>query len=191
MKNVFITFNLLVLMCINQLNAQQTQNELDLSSVDTIADFNSKENKLKLYGTIYQSDGITPASDVILYIEQADEDGEFKMEGEEDSKVIKYRTMVKTDENGNYTIFTFIPGNDRRYNQMQELFPMIKEAGKEEYEIPGLLFDGDPLLSKGCRKRMAKSNTLDRILKPQMKDGMLIVQKNIILDDSGMITKKK
>ena len=44
--------------------------ESQLNNTDSIPDFESKSNKLKITGTIYLSDGKTPAKDVILYIEQ-------------------------------------------------------------------------------------------------------------------------
>ena len=47
-----------------------------LNNTDTIPGYESKKNKLKISGTIYRSDGVTPAKDVILYIEQADENGD-------------------------------------------------------------------------------------------------------------------
>ena len=41
---------------------------MQLNDTDTIADFDTQNNKLKLTGIIYQSDGVTPAKDVMLYI---------------------------------------------------------------------------------------------------------------------------
>jgi protocatechuate 3,4-dioxygenase beta subunit len=153
-----------------------------ISSVDTIPGFESKENKLKVYGIIYESDGKTPASDVILYIEQADEQGNFEVIKEDNKRYVHNRGWVKTDDEGRYTFFTYIPGNDRRYNQLQQLFPIIKEPSKREYQIASLLFDKDPLLTNGCRKRMAKKGDLSRILKLQKKeDGIFAVQKDIVL----------
>lgn len=173
----------------------QSQNVLDykafyhfegqqLSSVDTIPGFDSKKNKLKLYGTIYKSDGVTPASDVILYIEQADENGNFDIRKKDDEKYIHNRGWVKTDSNGNYSFFTYIPGNDRRYNQMQQIFPIIKESAKPEYEIASLLFDEDPLLTKLCRKRMTKKGDITRILKLKLVDGIFESRKDITLIES-------
>ena len=124
-----------------------------LTNTDTIPDFRSKTNKLKLTGVIYQSDGVTPAKDVILFIEQPDEDGDFDLRRTGDQRYVFHRSWVKTDEDGRYTFYTFIPGNDRRYNQMQQIFPIIKEASKEEVQLESLLFDDDPLLTKRCRKR--------------------------------------
>ena len=58
-------------------NAIYDYSENRLNNVDTIPDYNSKQNKLKISGTIYQSDGKTPAKDVILFIHQPNEDGDY------------------------------------------------------------------------------------------------------------------
>ena len=163
--------------------------EHQLSNVDTIPGFESKTNKLKIHGTIYLSDGVTPAKDVILYIEQADENGDFDLRKKNDIRYVHNRGWIKTDTNGNYTFYTYVPGNDRRYNQMQQLFPIIKESSKLEYEIATFLFDEDPLLSKSCRKRIAKKGDLTRILKLKKEDGLFVTQKDIILHDEAVVTK--
>ncbi len=163
--------------------------EQQLTNSDTIPGFESKTNKLKIHGTIYKSDGVTPAKDVILYIEQADEHGDFDLRKENDTRYVHNRGWIKTDANGHYTFYTYVPGNDRRYNQMQQLFPIVKEPSKPEYGIATFLFDEDPLLSKLCRKRMAKKGDLTRILKLKEVDGLLVTQKDIILHDGVVMTK--
>ena len=163
--------------------------EQQLNNTDTIPGFESKKNKLKIYGTIYENDGVSPAKDVILYIEQADEHGDFDLRKENDIRYVHNRGWIKTDANGHYTFYTYVPGNDRRFNQMQQLFPIIKEPSKTEYEIATFLFDEDPLLSKLCRKRMAKKGDLTRILKLKKVDGLLVTQKDIILHDVVVMTK--
>ena len=154
-------------------------NQLD--NIDTIPGFESKTNKLKIYGTIYKSDGVTPAKDVILYIEQADEHGNFDLRKENDKRYVHNRGWIKTDSDGNYTFYTYIPGNDRRYNQMQQLFPIIKEPSKPEYAIGTFLFDEDPLLSKLCRKRLSKKGDITRILKLTKEDDLFVTKKDIKL----------
>lgn len=163
--------------------------EVQLNNTDTIPGFESKLNKLKISGTIYESDGITPAKHVILYLDQADENGDFDMRYSNGKRYNHNRGWIKTDEDGTYTFYTYIPGNDRRYNQMQQLFPIVKEPSKDEYELASFLFDEDPYLSKTCRKRMAKKGDPTRILKLKSVDGMSVVQKDIILKIDSESTK--
>lgn len=155
-----------------------------LTNTDTIPDYRSKSNKIKLTGTIYQSDGVTPAKDVILFIEQPDEDGNFDLRRASDERYVFHRSWVKTDADGKYTIYTFIPGNDRRYNQLQQIYPLVKEPSKDVYQLETFLFEEDPLLSKACRKRIAKKSDLTRILEPKLVDGLLVAQKDIVLSNN-------
>lgn len=155
-----------------------------LTSIDSIPDFESKTQKLKITGTIYKNDGKTPASDVIMYIEHADEDGDFDLRTSNDKRYTYHRGWIQTNASGEYTFYTFIPGGDRRYNQLQQLFPTIKETGREFYNLESFLFDFDPLLTKSCRKKIAKKGDVSRILKPIKKGDLLVVKKDIILDAS-------
>jgi len=163
--------------------------ELKLNNMDTIPGFGSKENKLKISGIIYKSDGVTPAKDVVLYIEQADEHGDFDLRILNDKRYVHNRGWIKTDAEGHYTFYTYVPGNDRRYNQLQQLFPIIKEPSKSEYQITSFLFDEDPLLTKHCRKRMTKKGDPSRILKLKKVDGIFVTQKDIILHDGIVATE--
>ena len=192
MKNLFTlfcllcfysAFNVAVAQNDNSENLSPLYDRLDsqLSNTDTIPDFRSKTNKLKLTGTIYKSDGFTPAKDVILFIEQPDEDGDFDLRRSGDVRYVFHRSWVKTDSDGKYTFYTFVPGNDRRYNQLQQIFPVIKEPTKKEYEIETYLFNDDPLLTKRCRKRIVKKSNITRILEPKSLDGLLVAQRDIIL----------
>lgn len=188
MKNLIVAFCLICFYsAFNTSFAQESpiydRAEDQLTNTDTIPDFRSKTNKLKLTGVIYQSDGVTPAKDVILFIEQPDEDGNFDLRHAGDQRYVFHRSWVKTDDDGRYTFYTFIPGNDRRYNQMQQIFPIIKESSKEEVQLESLLFDNDPMLTKRCRKQLAKKGNTSRILSTKKEDGILVAEKDIVLSE--------
>ncbi|MHA7843022.1 MAG: hypothetical protein ACX93I_06855 [Winogradskyella sp.] len=188
MKNLIVAFCLICFYsAFNTTFAQESpiydRAEDQLTNTDTIPDFRSKINKLKLTGIIYQSDGITPAKDVILFIEQPDEDGNFDLRRAGDQRYVFHRSWVKTDADGRYTFYTFIPGNDRRYNQMQQIFPIIKETSKEEVQLESLLFEDDPMLTKRCRKQLAKKGNTSRILSTKKEDGILVAKKDIVLTE--------
>ena len=188
MKNLVVTFCLICFYsAFNPITAQESpiydRAEDLLSNTDTIPDYRSKTNKLKLTGVIYESDGVTPAKDVIVFIEQPDENGDFDLRRSGDDRYVFHRSWVKTDEDGRYTFYTFVPGNDRRYNQMQQIFPIIKEDSKPEVQLESLLFDNDPLLTKRCRKQLNKKGHTGRILTTEKKDGIWIANKDIVLPE--------
>ena len=154
--------------------------EINLNNTDSIPDFESKKDKLMITGTIYQSDGKTPAKDVILYISQPDENGDYELKTENDKRYVHHRGWIKTDADGKYTFYTFIPGNFIRNREVKHIHPTIKEPGKEEYSLNAFLFDNDPFLSKSCRKRLEKKG-IDSILKVEKTDAMFVATKDITL----------
>ena len=154
--------------------------EKHLNNTDTIPDFDSKPNKLKISGTIYQSDGITPASDVVLYVYQPDEEGNYEMKRDSNRKrYVYHRGWVKTDADGHYTIYTFMPGKYWRSRELKQIHRVIKEPGKPEYELASFFFNDDPLipdLTLSCRAKAVKS-----MLRLEQKDNMYVATKDIIL----------
>lgn len=196
MKNCLSFLSFMLLFGMSLSNAQQSQDyspifdyaENTITKLDTVPDYNLKENKLKITGTIYQSDGVTPAKDVLLYIEQPNEHGDFDLREKNDERYVHHRAWVRTDADGQYTIYTFVPGNDRRYNQPQQIFPLIKEASSAAYPLETFLFDEDPVLTKSCRKKIAQDGDPSRILSPKMEDGILVAKKDIVLTSNKVVS---
>ncbi len=154
--------------------------EKQLNSVDTIPDFASRSNKLKITGTIYENDGVTPAKNVLLFINQADEDGNFELKRRNKKRYVKHRGWVRTDADGRYTFYTFVPGKYIFGNELTQIHPIIKEPSKPEYKIESFVFDNDPLLTKSCRTKIEETNP-NRILKLDKKEGLFVAKRDIIL----------
>lgn len=207
MKNLLALFSLMcVLGSFHTVFAQETSNMSDeipsdylernpiydysgtLNNVDSIPDFSMKENKIKITGTVFQSDGITPAKDVIVFIYQPDENGDYEMKKENDKRYVYHRAWVKTDADGQYTFYTFIPGNFWRNKEIKHIHPVVKAPGMPEQEMVAFLFDNDPFLSKSCRKRLAKRG-IDNILTVEEKDNMFVAKKDIVLEENTIAFK--
>jgi protocatechuate 3,4-dioxygenase beta subunit len=177
------------------LSAQEPENdnpiydytEQQLSNTDTIPGFETKANKLKITGTIYQSDGVTPAKDVVLFVEQADDEGDYQIKTKENGRYMYHRAWVKTNEDGKYTLYTFVPGAATdpitfpRRKGLKKIYPVIIEEGKADYNADAFLFDDDPLLTKTCRKRL-KRKGVDSILKPEKQGDILVATRDIVLE---------
>jgi protocatechuate 3,4-dioxygenase, beta subunit len=158
--------------------------EQQLSNTDTIPDFDTKSNKLKITGTIYESDGKTPASDVILYVFQPDENGNYELKRDDLRKrYVSHRGWVKTNADGKYTIYTFMPGKYIRSKELKQIHRIIKEPGKPEYELNSFFFNDDPLipdLTLSCRAQAVKS-----MLRIEKEGTMFVATKDIILEKSN------
>lgn len=152
--------------------------EKNLNNIDSIPGFESKQNKLKITGTIFQNDGVTPAKDVILFINQTDENGNFELKRDElNKRYVYHRAWIKTNADGKYTFYTFIPGTIRRSNELKHIHPVIKEPSKAEYDMDAFVFDNDPLLTKRCRSKLTKS-----MLVLEKKEDMYVTSKDIVLE---------
>lgn len=171
----------------NALNPFYDFTESTLTNEGTIPDYESKEDKLKITGTIYLSDGVTPAKGVILYIEQPNEEGTYEMVKKDSKRYVQHRTWIKTNKNGQYTFFTFVPGKRYDGRKSLQISPIVKLPNKKEYQIPSYLFDDDVKLSKICRKRLEKQGNINSILKLEEKDGILVAKRDIILSQTETI----
>ncbi|MCF7568603.1 hypothetical protein L3X37_09520 [Sabulilitoribacter arenilitoris] len=200
MKNTISLISLLIIISLSyNTNAQDVNNVLNdipqnykkrspiydysekkLNSVDTIPDFAYRTSKLKITGTIYENDGKTPAKNILLFIHQANENGNFELKKHNKKRYVKHRGWVRTDENGRYTFYTFIPGKYMFDNELTQILPIIKEPNKTEYKIESFVFDNDPLLTKSCRSKIEQTNP-NRILKLDKKEGLFVANRDIIL----------
>lgn len=151
-----------------------------LNNTDTIPDFAEKPNKIKISGTIYESDGVTPAKDVVLFIFQPDEDGDYQMKRDSNRKrYVQHRAWIKTDADGKYTFYTFVPGKYLGSKELKQIHRIVKVPGKPEQALSSFFFNDDPLipdLTLACRAEAVKS-----MLRLEMKDGMLVANKDITL----------
>lgn len=154
--------------------------EHELNNTDTIPDFETKPNKLKISGTIFQSDGKTPAKDVVLFIYQPDEDGNYEVKKDDNRKrYVHHRAWIKTDADGHYTFYTFMPGKYLRSKELKQIHRVIKEPGKAEYDMASFFFNDDPLipdLTLACRAKAVQS-----MLRLEKEGDMYVAIKNITL----------
>ena len=162
----------------------------ELSDTDSIPDFASKENPLKITGTVFLSDGFTPARDVILFINQPDDNGNFEVMKHLKKRYVHHRGWVKTNADGQYTFYTFVPGKDRISRDLKAINLTIKEPHQMEYAGNEFIFDNDPRLTDSCRKRLQK-NGVDNILKPVKEGELLVATKNIVLNSHRVEYAKK
>ncbi|MGY0392467.1 hypothetical protein ACW5R3_07940 [Bizionia sp. KMM 8389] len=157
-----------------------------LVSSDTISGFQTEPDKLKISGIVYLADGITPAKDVMIHIQQANNDGAYTLVSITQSNYIENSLLVKTNEKGYYEMYTYIPGHTNKpLTYPHEYLPshihiQVKEPFKESYSLNSLLFDTDTLLTKACRKRLARKK-IDSVLELKEVGGMLVTTKNIVL----------
>ena len=155
-----------------------------LSSTDTLPDFKDNGPKMIVSGTIFKSDGKTPAANVILYVYHTNQEGIYPTKANESGWARRHgyiRGWIKTDETGKYEFYTLRPGAYPGRENPEHIHATIKEPNTNAYWIDEYLFDDDPILNK--RERDAQQKRAGNgIIKPT-KDfkGVLIVKRDIIL----------
>ncbi len=171
---------------------QETLKNLDNTA--TISSENSDSEKLKITGIVYEADGSTPAKNVVLYFEQANEHGEYELVNKNGIQHLNQSAVIKTDEKGQYILNTFIPGYTKKpltypsTNRAKHIHMYVVENGKIAYELSPFMFDDDPALTKFCKKRLIKRGE-DNLLVIQEDRDMLITEKNIRLKTTFQLVK--
>ena len=119
-----------------------------LTSVDTLSDFGLWKHQMMLYGTVYQSDGKTPAEGVIIYIYHTDRDGLYTAKSDAKGwgkKHGHWRGWAKTDKDGKYAFYTIRPVAYPDGSEPQHIHMTVKEPGKIPYYIDSVVFRDDPI----------------------------------------------
>ncbi|RKE94681.1 dioxygenase family protein [Ichthyenterobacterium magnum] len=161
-----------------------------LSATDTSSAFKEKGQKILLTGTVYQIDGKTPASNIILYYYQTNTEGIYATKQSEERNMPKnklgqthgyIRGWLKTNELGNYSIYTIQPKAYPSRDQPAHIHITVKEKNMEEpYYIDDFVFDNDSLLTSKRRKNMENRGG-SGVIRFVQKDNMWIGERNIIL----------
>lgn len=123
----------------------------NLEPVDTLPGFCDSAKKIRVSGTIYQSDGKTPAEDVILYIYHTNDQGLYEPKpgakgGEKQHGHL--RGWVKTDCSGAYVFYTSMPAPYPGGQNPAHIHPIILEPNGKYYWLGAYHFAGDSLLSE-------------------------------------------
>jgi protocatechuate 3,4-dioxygenase, beta subunit len=156
----------------------------NISSIDTSAGWKEKGQKLLLTGKVYKIDGKTVAPNVIIYYWQTDNNGYYSPTNEMAEKTKRHghiRGWVKTDENGEYFIYTIRPTPYPNDHIPAHIHTSIKEPNIDnEYYIDDFVFDEDKLLTTDKRKAL-KNRGGSGILRVLLNGDVQIAEHNIIL----------
>ncbi len=156
----------------------------DVSSVDTSVGWTENAQKLLITGKVYKIDGKTAAPGVIIYYWHTDSNGYYSPIKGMDEKAKRHgriRGWVKTDKNGNYSIYTSKPAPYPDDNIPAHIHTSIKEPNiANEYYIDEFTFDDDKLLT-GEKRKALENRGGSGILRVLISGNIQIAEHNIIL----------
>ncbi len=161
-----------------------------LASSDTSAGWKENGQRILLTGTVYKSDGRTPASNIVMYYYHTNAQGEYKHKPNMQRSLPPnsmglthgyLRGWVMTAEDGTYSINTIRPGSYPSRDEPAHIHVTIKEPDLDEhYVIDDFVFDDDRLLT--AERRIKKENRGGSgVIRFVQKGGLLIGERNIIL----------
>ncbi len=155
-----------------------------ISAVDTSAAWHLDGQKLMIQGRMFREDGKTPAPNVILYYYQTDTAGYYSDQESLDPRAKRHghiRGWVKSDDQGNYTIYTIRPAPYPNLKEPAHIHISVKEPNIEkEYYLDALVFDDDRLLTTDKRKALTNRGG-SGILRTMKRNGLQVAEHNIIL----------
>lgn len=154
----------------------------ELSATDTLPEFDETEPKLKITGTIYESDGVTPAEDVILFVHHTNREGVYPTRGDESGWARQYGYIhgwVKTGADGTYTFYTFKPG--AYGGAPAHIHPVILEPNGKYYWLGSYLFADDPNLAEDDRNPQSPRGGGNGIMTLKKENGIMVGERDFIL----------
>ncbi len=154
-----------------------------LSSIDTLPLYSDSQPQLKITGTVFQKDGKTPASDIILYIYHTNREGIYPKKGDEEGWGKRHgfiRGWVKTDHTGKYTFYTFRPASYPDRSEPEHIHLTVKEPGKTAYYMDEFVFEDDPILTLEKRSKLPDRGG-SGIVSPRFENGVWVLARNLIL----------
>jgi protocatechuate 3,4-dioxygenase beta subunit len=99
--------------------------------------------KLRVRGTVYRPDGVTPAAGVIVYAYQTDAKGQYARSPDRTPRI---RGWVRTDARGHFELVTIRPGNYPSRSTEAHIHTELWGSGAPPQWGPNLNFDDDELL---------------------------------------------
>jgi len=155
-----------------------------LTPIDTLPDFGEPGPKITISGTVFKSDGKTPARDVVIYVYHTDQTGRYTDRGNEKGWGKRHgsiRGWVKTDKKGFYQFYTLRPVSYPNSNIPQHIHITLKEPDNNEYYIDEYLFDDDPFLTQSERNKQEKRGGSGIVKLIRQSNGMSYATRDIVL----------
>jgi protocatechuate 3,4-dioxygenase, beta subunit len=133
----------------------------DVSWRTALATSQDEGEPMVISGTIFQSDGKTPAPNVLIYLYHTDAHGIYGRAGQH--KHGKHRGWMLTDEKGRYEFSSIRPASYPNSTQSRHVHMTLTGVDFREDWVDSILFEGDRFLTE--RERRPQRGVLDHVVK--------------------------
>ena len=122
-----------------------------------------KGEKMLISGTVYETDGKTPAPNVLIYLYHTDIEGYYGRGNEH--KHGRYRDWMLTDRQGKYEFETIKPAPYPVNRFAAHIHMTVTTKTMREDSVDSILFEGDKLISPMERETAGRKGGFNPILK--------------------------
>lgn len=123
-----------------------------------------KGEKMLISGTVFETDGKTPAPNTLIYLYHTDIEGYYGRSGGE-HKHGRYRGWLLTDQNGKYEFQTIKPAPYPVNRFAAHIHMTVTTKALKEDSIDSILFEGDRLISAYERETAGRKGGFNPIVK--------------------------
>jgi protocatechuate 3,4-dioxygenase, beta subunit len=117
---------------------------------------------LVMSGTIYEADGRTPASGVILYVYHTDATGYYNQP--RNALPARLRGWMRTGADGRYEFRTIRPASYPDHNVPAHIHTTVARRDYPEYWIDSYWFDGDPFITPALMSTLSGRGGFNSII---------------------------
>lgn len=153
------------------------------TSTDTLPGYSHNEPKIHLTGTVFKTDGKTPAENVLLYVYHVDKNGIYQPSKNPiawEKRHGQHRGWLKTGKDGKFAFHTFRPAPYPDVQEPEHIHLYIKEPNTIPYYIDSYLFESDSTLTEAL-KLAQKNRGGSGIVRLKKDNGIWTANRDIIL----------
>lgn len=135
-------------------------------------------------GTVYQSDGVTPAANVVIYVHHTDATGLYSRgtpQTEWSRRHGLLRGWVKTGADGRYGFQTIKPAPYPDMSMPAHVHLMVLEPGRRPYYLDDIVFEGEHGVTDAYRSGMENRGG-NGIVSLGREGALLIAHRDIVLE---------
>ncbi len=158
----------------------------DVSWETSIASERVEGERLILEGTIYESDGKTPAENVIVYAYHTNNQGAYEKKGNETGNGVRHgylRGWSKTNGEGKYRFNTIKPAPYPSHAEPAHIHMTLMREDFDEYWINATWFKGDKIITKEMTNKLKRTGGFSNIIElKKSENGTWLGVRDIILN---------
>ena len=159
-----------------------------LTAEATLAGAEEPGERLVVTGTVYESDGETPAPGVLVYAYHTDAEGIYSKRGDETGNGRRHgrlRGWLVTGPDGRYRLDTIRPAGYPGSREPAHIHMTVRPPGGEEMWIDSIEFADDPRLTDAHRARLDERGGSGIVEAVRGEDGVWRATRDVVLPDAS------